>query len=512
MRYGLSADRRRVATQASRVQPPSRRPSAERLFYIWSLPLALMLQAVLSLSLRNTAFQDEALYLYVGRRIFDQLLGAPAPSGGQGVYFSGSPYIYPPLAGALDACCGLEAARLLSLFWILCATGAVYELAKGLYGRDSGLLAAALFAVQGSVLFTGHLATYDAMSVAWLALAAVLAQRAGRRATPWMSLGAGIALTLAVLTKYAAVIFAPTVLCLLAWEAMRTHGWQRALPRVTLAGGILLGGVVLAVALSPGVMIGFTYNTLARGIAIEMSRLLLFQHAAALSGGLLVLGTVGLLLSGRARLPLSLVMLGSGLLAPTVHIYRMEYVSLHKHIAFGLVFVAPLAGFAVTKLGSFRDDVTGRRKLAVLAIALVLALAPGILQAQQLYHDWPDSTAMVEALRKQVRPGDRILAEEMDVPRYYLRDEAPGVQWSDLYKFEYADRAGNQLNGVRAFKSAITDGHFDLVVLRYGPNVDTARAIDDGLRSGGRYDLVAKVPNETRFGPGYYWVWRKRGA
>src|SRR5690349_4548975 len=62
----------------------------------------LALQTIVSLSLRNTAFQDEALYLYAGHRIFDQPLGGPPAPEPYARFLSGLPYIQPLLAGALD--------------------------------------------------------------------------------------------------------------------------------------------------------------------------------------------------------------------------------------------------------------------------------------------------------------------------------------------------------------------------------------------------------------------------
>jgi len=50
----------------------------------------------------------------------------------------------------------------------------------------------------------------------------------------------------------------------------------------------------------------------------------------------------------------------------------------------------------------------------------------------------------------------------------------------------------------------------DLVELHYGANAKLAHAIDGVLRDGKQYEQIAKLPFETTFGQGYYWVWRKR--
>ena len=55
----------------------------------------LSLQAVLSLRLRNTAFEDESLYLYAGHMELQHLLHGAALYGSFSSYFSGSPVLYP---------------------------------------------------------------------------------------------------------------------------------------------------------------------------------------------------------------------------------------------------------------------------------------------------------------------------------------------------------------------------------------------------------------------------------
>ncbi|HXW44833.1 MAG TPA: hypothetical protein VEL03_08610, partial [Streptosporangiaceae bacterium] len=72
----------------------------------WPLALVLAIQAVLTLRLiwSNTAFSDEALYLWAGRLELTHLLnGQSVPSFAS--YFSGSPVLYPPL-GAIAAALG----------------------------------------------------------------------------------------------------------------------------------------------------------------------------------------------------------------------------------------------------------------------------------------------------------------------------------------------------------------------------------------------------------------------
>ena len=74
----------------------------------WPLVAVLAVQTILSLRLvgADTAFQDEALYLWAGHLEWAHVLhGTPIPQFPS--YFSGAPVIYPPLAALADSVGGL---------------------------------------------------------------------------------------------------------------------------------------------------------------------------------------------------------------------------------------------------------------------------------------------------------------------------------------------------------------------------------------------------------------------
>ena len=97
----------------------------------WPLLVVLAVQAILSLRLvrADTAFQDEALYLWAGHLEWANVLhGTPIPQFPS--YFSGAPVIYPPLAALADSLGGLTGARILSLAFMLGATVALWATAR----------------------------------------------------------------------------------------------------------------------------------------------------------------------------------------------------------------------------------------------------------------------------------------------------------------------------------------------------------------------------------------------
>ena len=144
----------------------------------WPLIAVLVAQAALSLRLMwsNTAFQDEGLYLRAGHLEWARWLhGTPIPDFPS--YFSGAPVIYPPIGALADSVGGLAAARILSLCFMLGVTSLLWATTVRLYGRRAALLAAALFATLAGTQFLGAFATYDAMALFLLALAAWLGVR-----------------------------------------------------------------------------------------------------------------------------------------------------------------------------------------------------------------------------------------------------------------------------------------------------------------------------------------------
>jgi len=86
------------------------------------LLLIMVMQAALTLRMHNTAFEDEALYLYVGHLEIAHWLHGAALQGNYPSYFSGAPVLYPVLGALADSIGGLTAAGALSLVEMLTAT------------------------------------------------------------------------------------------------------------------------------------------------------------------------------------------------------------------------------------------------------------------------------------------------------------------------------------------------------------------------------------------------------
>ncbi len=476
------------------------------------LPLILLLQAGTSLlALRNTAFQDEALYLLAGREILLSWMGKVPYLEPYGLYFSGYPSFYPVIGSMLDFLGGLEAARLFSLLCMLIVTTCVYFMTIQFFNRQSALIAAFLFACEGSVLFLGRLATYDAFCLCLLALALMFSLRASKAASAQTLLAVGPLLVLAVAAKYAGLLFVPTVLALLAWWSWKHKGLEEMLVRLGIAlFSLVVSGFIAFLNLDKQVLTGLSFTTTNRVSFIESAPIVVIQHIAVMEGIFFGLAFLGLLLCGRQRLLPGLLLFGSALLAPLYHTYKGELVSLDKHLAFSMFFLAPLAGFAIASLVGWWQKRSVRLSWFT-ALALCLLTFPlGLQQARYLYDGWPSSSQLTTFLRPRVQPGiGHYLAEDSDVLRYNLKNETNIWEWNSLDYFVYTDKKQHDLSGEAAYKAALQEGYFDLIELSYGYHASLATQLTQSLTASKLYDLVARIPFHNSYGSGYYWVWSK---
>lgn len=482
------------------------------MLYQLPLPLILLFQALVSLiALRNTAFQDEALYLFAGRQIILSWIGQTTYLEPYGLYFSGYPSFYPVIGGALDFLGGLEAARLFSLLCMLIVTSCLYFMTIQFFDRKSALIAAVLFASEGSVLFLGRLATYDAFCLCLMSLAIVISLRASKAASAKSLLAVGPLLVLTVAAKYAGLLFVPTVLALLAWWSWKHKGLEEMVVRLGIVlFALVVSGFIAFLNMDKQVLTGLSFTTTHRVSFIQAGPIQVIQHIAMMEGIFFGLGFLGLLLCGRQRLPTGLLLFGTALLVPLYHTYEGELVSLDKHLAFSMFFLAPLAGFAITSLvGVWQSRSIRLSWIAALALCL-LTFPLGLQQAQNLYEGWPSSTQLTTFLRPRVQPATgRYLAEDYDVLRYYLKNETDLWQWSSLDYFVYTDNENHNLSGEAAYKAAIQEGYFDLIELSYGYHTPLAMQIYQSLTASKHYDLIARIPIHNSYGSGYYWVWSK---
>jgi hypothetical protein len=454
-----------VPAGTGQPEPSPRRDRLSIAPIVKSLPLLALLavQAALTLKLARWAYAsgDEGRYIYAGHQLIYELWhGGGSPF--YETYFSGAPVVYPVLAAMADYIGGLLAVRLMSLFFMLAATCLLFGVARRWFGYWPGLLAAGLFAGIGLTQDLGALATYDAMSLMLVTVAAYCASRASdqeRYSTRWL-FAVPLALLAANATKYASVLFDPVVIGVAALQ-VSAHGVRRILQRVVAL--TVATATLLAVALLVGGraylngVISSTFSRQADDPAFagtttgqdNLTSRVVVNDSLDWIGAVLVLCLLALLLSlvlrrYRQHAPMLAVLLVGGLLVTIegVHLHSIE--SMYKHDDFGVWFSAAGAGALVAWV---------RPALTKVALTLALIAASGFIYSRDAVATYQaDDSAAVMAEYAALKPylqvhGGQFLLGGLTEDDLVYEDQVP-VRWfqltDDLYiKYPIPGRGGD---------------------------------------------------------------------
>ena len=492
--------------------------------------MVLAVQAALSLRLvkADTANQGEAAYLHAGHLEWAHWLhGTPIPPFAS--YFSGAPVIYPPIGAAADSLGGLTAARILSLVFMLGATALLWSTASRPFGRQAAFFAAALFALLGTTLHLGAFATYDAMAVFLVGLAAWCVTRASDRrpGTGWM-IAAAVALALANAAAYTSVLFDLVVALLALLTAPRASGGLLAARRVA----ILL--VVTAVLLAAGLLAGgadyqagvkLTILTAVPGSASPLSVL---ANSWYWSGLVLVLALCGVVFSWASRAPaaqtwLLAVLAAAAVIGPLEQAHLHTEAALYRHIGLGSWFAAIAGGYAADR---FICAASAGRTRAFTAGACVIALVfpAGVAfgQSWSLSTNWANASSFIAIFRPlAARTSGPMLVEGPSIAEYYLPAGAQWQRWSSTRNIVLTGgiNTGNPApsagvtgaGGPGIYARYIRAGYFTLVALNFTDTTGLDQQIAADLRRNPRYRKIQVVPYGIEIPPigeGTYIIWQ----
>jgi Dolichyl-phosphate-mannose-protein mannosyltransferase len=491
------------------------------------LPLiaVLVVQTLLSVRLlgADTAFADEAAYLWAGHLEWAHWLhGVSAPPFS--AYFSGSPVMYPPLGALADSVGGLAGARALSLVFMLGATVLLWDVTSRMFGRQAGFFAAALFAVAGPTLHLGAFATYDAMSLFLLALAAWLVAGASdqHEATGRMA-GAGAVLALANATAYSSVLFDPVIVALALVIALPSGGRfaaRRCGALVTVLVALLIVGVLLG---GSSYWQGITQTTLGRA-AGAASPLRVLEDAWSWTGAIIVLAVCGVIASWishrrAAQTWLLAVLTAAALLGPLeqAHLHTLD--ALNKHVGLGAWFAAIAAGYAVDKFINGAPAGQARTlTCAACVIALAFPASLGITQSREFATSWANSATFIAILRPLAAHGTgHLLVEDPSIAEYYLPSGSHWQRWSSTRNIVLpggSNTGGPTHGGVvgagdpAAFDRYISQGYFSLIALNFGDTTALDHRIATEVHQSPLYRTLQVVPYTIGTTVGTYIIYK----
>jgi len=413
------------------------------------------LQAALSLTLirSNTAFVDEADYLWLGRLLVAHWLhGTTWPAGYGDQAISGSPYLYPPLGAAADMIGGLAGARILSLAFMLAATVLLYFTAARLFGRRSATFAAVIWAVTEPVLRLAF-ATYDPLSVLLTALSAWLVVQAGfrRRHGEFVTLAA-VALALANAASYAGIVIDPVVIAFAFVVWVPRFGIRQAAYSAAwlFAGLVVFLSFTLTISHSWSGIRSWVINPnlganqhmivasgIGHNVAVQQSYAVVLNAIWGYSGFVMVLALVGAITgiaSGRRQLAALLVLLGgTAFVIPAAAQFNNQIViSLDKHLAFGLWFAAMAAGYGVSKLVTRLPGASRKALVLLCSLALLYPALAGWQSARQAFLGWTNTQSFIAEFKPILAHSHGLIyaAGEQHVAQYYTPQGADWQRWN----------------------------------------------------------------------------------
>jgi hypothetical protein len=497
----------------------------------WPLFLVLAVQALLALRLiwANTAYVDEATYLYAGSQELSHWIHGIRVEDYQD-YFSGSPAVYPPLGAMAAALGGLAGGRLLSLGFMLGTTSLLYLTTKKLFGIPAAFLGTAVFAGLGVTQFLSSLATYDPMALFLVALASylVIGRKRSDNTLTDVALSTVLAasvLALANACKYATALWDPVVIGLAVCAPLmagrtRRYGIERAARFTAILAALLAAGIAVGKA---KYIRGIMYTTLDRSsnnIGMGQPATLVFRDAWQWGGVVFVLAAIGVLylLAERGRGPFAVVgllLLAGAVAAPLNQARIGTTTSLQKHVVFGAWFGCIIVGYALSRLLRYRWLSSAG------AVAILFGLPVFYTsQATALFHAWkPENPSFISGLEKYVNPGaGRYLIEGYaDVPAYYVGPDITSAQWKETAAYSYLDpQTGVELNGPAAITAAIHNKAFTAIIINFTATTPLEIADDDAVSEAiarfGGYRIVGTLPPSSIGSRAIYIVWERAGG
>jgi 4-amino-4-deoxy-L-arabinose transferase-like glycosyltransferase len=486
----------------------------------WPLLAVLIVQAGLSLRLvwTNTAFGDEALYLWAGHLELSHWLHGTPVSQFQ-TWFSGAPIIYPPLGAVADSIGGLAGARVLSLLFMLGATLCLYGITARLFGRREAYYAIATYVVLGPTQALGAFATFDAMSLfllafaTWLGVRSCSASHAATRIA--LLVAAGSIIALADVTKYAAGIFNPIVVLLIVFAIWQKRSYRVAVNATAIvvavwlmliAGAIYLGG--------KSYWQGVLFTTVARATSTSSAGLVLHE-SFNLVGPVFILAVFGVIASLGSNLMNRLICstaLVAVLLAPLNQARIHTTVSLHKHVDFGALFGCIAVGYLLARVSRVDRRRYWHVAIGIAAIGPVLLF--GLGQAVNLFTYWPNASGYISVLRPlmagpKAASAHYSIEEPWDV-YYYLHDE---VHPNELLNDYWDNSTHRELDGLAAVEKEIPLHYLSVIEIDETGNRAQDAVVERLLAASGAYQLIYHHPWSYEGETHQIEVWRlKAGA
>jgi hypothetical protein len=336
-------------------------------------------------------------------------------------------------------------------------------------GCAGALFAAALWAVSEPAIRLAF-ATIDPLAVFLTALSAWLIMQASyRRPRGELVAAAAVALALANVAAYSAIVIDPVVIAFafLAWRTRMPT--RQALSYVAwLTGTWALAFTILMTASHSWV--GLASILSSRDTAGYQAVSPVLSEIWGYSGLIIGLAVIGAVITLQSERRNHVAVVGGLFFAAYLAMQFQDQTpwTIDKHLANGIWFAAIPAGYACSRL--IRWSPWSRRQL--IAACCVAALAYPALtswqSAWQRYHAWPDAGSFIGALKPLAAQTTGLIyvpAHEANIAQYYTRQGNDWARWSGKLLPGSADAASRASEAY--YRAQLRSRKYGLIVLFY---------------------------------------------
>lgn len=402
------------------------------------LSLFVILQVVLILRQQTGPFQDEAIYIFAGMRTIEGF----GLADNYLTWFAGS-LLWPLIAASGYLIAGLVGARLIALACTTLAIGATSKAARNLFGEPAQFWTALTLAISGPVIYLAHLAVYDQLALAGIAVSFWAVSQVGKGNDRRWLIIAALSFAIAVIAKY------PMILCLAPLVGV-LYVVRRQRAQVDLFIMLFASLALLLVYALPlrdqlaAFLVWRQENNPSFGATTAMIRFSLLWYGGV-AWLLALLGAAVAWFARKGKRLLIVMLIGGLFLWPAYHFIINNSISAEKHQVFGFLFGYPLVGALCAAIWLRRGSWRWVRR-ALLAIVLLGMAIAGYAQAQQMDQGWADTRPAAQYLETHVQPGERILASDGAPYQMALyRNGNLRSPWDiyDTYRVAHGEFAGN---------------------------------------------------------------------
>jgi 4-amino-4-deoxy-L-arabinose transferase-like glycosyltransferase len=410
----------------------------------------------------NSAFNDEAIYIVIGRM---GLFSNDWYSYGASLWMAGLPYIYPTLTALIYEAGGLLASRFLNVIIGVFTVEEIYRFTRLLNlfdaekNQKAALIAAFFASFSGIGIFVSRLATYDILSFFLLIFGINCFLKARHFDNGKYYFLSSISILFAFFTKIVIVFFFPPLLLISAFIIKESSPKQKRLALIYLFVPFFLGLFLYTIFQSTNLLTYFTTHKDLGLAETGLSILTLIKDSTYYLLVVVLLSIPALIDSGKKKSLLILLLLAATI--PFFHLILNRYQTLNKHLYLTILFLSVIAGYGFSILITHKSQIVRHLSELVLVLTAVLFIFDSIYTVSQLQSAWTNTTDLQKFLSKTVRPKEKVLTENGGatiLALYPITFPPKNVTTFDWINY-------SNLSGDEGYLQAIADVYFDYIEL-----------------------------------------------